>query len=140
MEINLNESTAFEISCKFTFSTEKLYNAFLSEDILKKIWGVTSISIDAKPEGKARAIFRIGEENWDFTITYKELIPNEKIRWIVHFDRFPEKETRVTLLFNSRAEGADFKIRMENLSGETERNEHCGAWKNALNSLHEILK
>jgi hypothetical protein len=67
----IDNNTAYELSKVFPVTPEKLFNAFLSETTLQKIWGVSSISIDARPEGKARAKLQIENENWDFTITYK---------------------------------------------------------------------
>ena len=139
MSNHFNEDTAFEISKVFPLAPEKLFRAFLDEEILKKIWGVSSISIDARPEGKAHAIFGIDGENWNFTVTYKEIIPNEKIRWVVHFERFPEKEPRVTLSFKSLPSGCEFHVRMENLGNSDERDEHRGAWNGALNKLEQII-
>src|SRR5258705_2552964 len=103
-----HSDTAYELSRSFPVPAEKLFNAFINEDVLKKIWGVSSISIDARPGGKAHAKLEFNGDNWNFIITYKEVQPFEKIKWIVHFERFPSKETRVTLLFKEADDGTDF--------------------------------
>src|SRR5258708_7425481 len=95
---DINSNTAYELTKNFAATPKKLYNAFTDQTTLMKVWGVSGITIDAKPGGKALAKLKYNNENWDFTITYKEVVPNEKLMWIVHFDRFPTKETRTTLL------------------------------------------
>src|SRR5262249_40172413 len=97
------------------------------------------IKIDARPEGKARAKLQISNENWDFTITYKEVVPNEKLRWIVQFDRFPSKETRTTILLTKITEGTKLIFRQENFETSQERDENREAITNALKMLDGLL-
>ena len=106
---------------------------------MKKIWGVSAIKIDPRPEGKARAKLQIGNEKWDFTITYKEVVPNEELRWIVHFDRFPSKETRTTLLLTKVSEGTRLVFRQENFQTSQERDENRQAMTEALKTLDGLL-
>src|SRR5262249_16305441 len=120
----LNTDTAYELSKEFNASPEVVFKSFIDEETLKKIWGVSEIKIDARPEGKARAKLQISNENWDFTITYKEVVPNEKLRWIVQFDRFPSKETRTTILLTKIPEGTKLIFRQENFETSQERDEN----------------
>ena len=94
--------TVYELTRFFSVPQEKLYKAFIKEEILKKIWGVSSITIDACPGGTANARLEINGQNWNFVITYREMIPNKKLTWIVHFEKFPSKETRVNLFLINR--------------------------------------
>jgi uncharacterized protein YndB with AHSA1/START domain len=134
-----DDSTAYELSKIFPVTQEKLYNAFIDETTLKNIWGVSAITIDARPEGKARAELKIDSENWDFTITYKEVIPNEKLRWVVHFDRFPAKEIRVTLWFKKISDGTQLTLHQENFENSQERDGNRQAWEGALTTLERLI-
>jgi uncharacterized protein YndB with AHSA1/START domain len=131
--------TAYELSRSFQVPAEKLFNAFIDEDVLKKIWGVSSISIDARPGGKANAKLEFNGDNWNFIITYLEVQLFEKLKWIVHFERFPSKEIRVTLLFKETSDGTDFTVRQQNFETPQERDENRKAWEYAFNTLEGLL-
>jgi len=136
----VNSDTAYGLTKTFPVPQEKLFNAFLDEVILKQIWGVSSISIDARPGGKAAAKLNFGGENRDFVITYKEIINFEKIKWVVRFERFPEKEeVRVELTFKPVSEGTEFTVKMENFQDSAERDDNRNAWGGALNKLEKYL-
>ncbi|MGH8014636.1 MAG: SRPBCC family protein [Candidatus Zixiibacteriota bacterium] len=136
----IDTNSAYELARVFPVTPEILYNSIIDSTILKQIWGVQSISVDARPEGKARAVYRIGEQNWDFTITYKEVAPYEKLRWIVNFDNYPTKETRVAILFNRISTGTELRLRMENFESIQERDGNRQAWEAAHAKLADILK
>ena len=135
----IDSNTAYEISRLFQVPQRALFNAFVDEAILRKIWGVSSITVDARPGGQARARLQIEDENWDFTVTYEEVSSPEKLRWAVHFDRFPHKEIRVTLWFNATADGAEVTIRMENFETTEERDANRQAWEAGLTTLEALI-
>ena len=135
---HFNSGTAYELSKNIPVPPEKLYAAFLDPKALRKIWGLTSITIDARPEGKAIAKLQIGDQNWDFTLTYKEIVPDKKLQWEVHFDRFPEKEILTTLLFNKVKDGTNIIIRQENFATPQERDENKQAWEDTLIKLDAL--
>ena len=83
--------------------------------------------------------YELSNENWDFTITYKEIVPNEKLRWIVHFDMFPSKETRATLWFREVPGGTNLTFRQENFENSQERDENRQAISGALKTLESLL-
>jgi hypothetical protein len=95
--------------------------------------------VDARPGGHARAELSFDNESWDFTISYQEVIPHDKLRWIVHFDRFPSKEPQATLLFKATGSGAEVTVRMENFDTPHERDSNKQAWEGALRKLAEIV-
>ena len=139
MKNSIDENTAYEISRRFAAPQAALFHAVLNPATLKEIWGVSSISVDARPGGQARATFRIGEENWDFTITYQEVAPYDKLRWIVRFDRNPSRETHVALMFRPLADGSEVTVRMENFENAQECDANRQAWEQALNKLEAIV-
>ena len=135
----MENDTTYELSRVFAVAPGKLFSRFLDEATLKTIWGVSQITIDARPEGRARAQLTINDENWDFTITYKEIVPSQTLRWIVHFDRLPSKEIKVTLRFKEIAAGTELTLRMENFESSNERDQNRQAWEAALETLEGLL-
>ena len=77
---------------------------------------------------------------WDFTIIYREVVLPDKLRWVVHFDRFPTKETRVTLSFKTKEGGSEVTARMENFETSQERDGNKQAWEAALKKLEAIVQ
>lgn len=139
MKSQTQENTSYELTRVFFVPKERVFDSFLEEDVLKQIWGIKSITVDARPEGKSFAKAEFNGENWNFVITYKEIIPKERIKWIVQFERFPQKETRVTLTFKDVPRGTEIYIRMENFENSQERDDNREAWKRALKLLEKIL-
>ena len=135
----LDDDTAYELAAEFPVARSVLFNAFIDEEKLRRMWGVSSISVDARPNGQARALLEIDGERWDFTITYREVVPPDVLRWVVHFDRFPGKEIRVALLFKTTAGGAGVTVRMENFDTPEERDANRGAWEAGLATLKTLL-
>ncbi|SRR5258706_8523808 len=136
---SIDESMVFELSREFSATQGALFDAFINPDTLKGIWGVSSILVDAKPGGHARATLTIAGENWDFTITYQEVTFPETLRWVVRFDRFPSKETWASLFFRATAGGSKVKVRMENFDSVVERDSNRQAWEGALTKLEAII-
>lgn len=134
----IDPNSAYEFSKDLVVPAEKLYSSFLDPLTLKDIWGVSSITIDPRPEGKAIAKFKIDNQTRDFTLTYKELIPYEKLKWVVHFDSFPEKEIYTTIWFKKIKTGTTVTIRQENFSTPEERDENRKAWDFSIDMLHAL--
>jgi uncharacterized protein YndB with AHSA1/START domain len=135
----LDNNTAYEISKVFPATQEQLFNAFTDGATLKKIWGVQSINVDPRVGGITNARYVVGKQNWSFTITYLEIVSNQKLRWITHFESFPSKETRVTLLFKKADRGVELVVRMENFETLQERDNNKQAWERALKTLEGLL-
>ena len=135
----MDVDTAYEIHRLFPVGPERLFAAFTNPAILKNIWGLSAISVDARVGGQALAKMEITGKNWNFTITYTEIVPARTLRWVTHFQRFPNKETRVTLLFEKTAEGTQLTLRQENFETSQERNANREALINALSRLAGLL-
>jgi uncharacterized protein YndB with AHSA1/START domain len=84
---SIDTATGYELSRTFSISQAALFSAFVDVATLKEIWGVSDITVDARPGGETRATLTIGNESWDFTITYQEVVPNDRLRWFVRFYR-----------------------------------------------------
>jgi hypothetical protein len=129
---------AYELSHQYSVTQNALFNAFIDAATLQNIWGVSTIKVDPRPGGQARATLTFAGENWDFTITYKEVVPYDKLRWVVHFDRFPNKETRATLWFKQTIGGSEVTVQMENFETPEERDSNKHAWERALQKLETL--
>lgn len=133
------DTTSYTITKVLTVSPEKVYNAYVDPQSLKQIWEVDSISVNAIPNGQTWARLRVNEQNWDFTLTYKEVIPNQKLKWVAHFDKHPKIEILTTVVFNSIPEGTEISFSQENFNTKRQRDENKNANTQALNKLSSLL-
>ncbi len=138
--MNQNEgSLAYEVSQLYPVPRERLFHALTDSTVLKEIWGVQQITVDARVGGRANAVYVEGGQDWSFTITYTEVVQNETLKWITRFKSFPTKETRVTVLFKEVDKGAELIVRMENFETSAERDANRQAWKRGLATLAAIV-
>jgi len=129
----------YELSRTYPVSCEVLFRALTDATVLKKVWGVQRIAVDARVGGKTEAEYIAGGQDWSFTLTYTEVVPNERLRWVTHFKSFPTKETKVTILFGAAGEGTELTVRMENFETGSERDANRQAWETGLTTLATIL-
>ncbi len=134
-----NDTTSYTIKKMVSVSPDKVYETYLDPEYLKQIWGVDSISVDAKPEGRTRAKLRVNDQNWDFTLVYKEVIPNQKLKWVVNFDEHPKIEVWTTVVFNSVKEGTEISLSQENFNTKAQRDENRNANTESLDKLTKLL-
>ena len=131
---------AYELSRTYSASSEALFNALTSSDVLKRIWGVQSIDVDARVGGQALATFVVDGQDWSFTSTYTELsLNNGRLQWVVRFRKFPSKETRVTVQLTRVGEGTVLNLRMENFESAEERDANRLAWEKGLAVLADVV-
>ena len=138
MSINHNEMS-YELSATYPVSRQRVFAALTDATVLKRIWGVQQITVDARVGGTTEAIYIAGGDDWSFTISYTEVVPNQTLRWTTHFKSFPTKETRVTVQLTDVDEGTELTIRMENFENADERDANKNAWQSGLASLAEVL-
>ena len=130
----------YEISETYPVSRERLFRALTDATVLKSIWGVQQITVDARVGGETIAVYIDGDHDWSFTITYTEVVPHHTLRWLTHFKSFPTKETRVTVRLEEAAPGTELTIRMENFESADERDANKQAWRRGLAALADIVK
>ena len=51
-------NTSYELSGIYPVSRERLYRALTDKAMLKKIWGVQQITVDARVGGRTDAVYR----------------------------------------------------------------------------------
>ncbi|GEM_PF-4145230 len=130
---------SYEISKYFKCSPENLFHAFTDKATLKKIWGLSEITMDARKGGKAEAKLQIGNENWDYTLTYTDFVPHEKLSWEVRFERMPDKVIKAKCSFTKQETGTLLKMRQWNFENEQEWELHKASIEKSLQMLEEIL-
>jgi uncharacterized protein YndB with AHSA1/START domain len=137
----VNSATSYELSRAFTVSPEALFDALTSAAILKRIWGVQEIDVDAREGGRAVATYVVGDQDWSFTLSYAELVRTEgRLRWVTRFKSFPSKETRVSVKLARVDGGATLTLRMENFESAEECNANRQAWERALAILADVVR
>lgn len=130
----------YELSRTYSVPPETLFNALTNPVVLKRIWGVQAIEVDARVGGQVVATYVVDGQDWSFTITYTELsLDNGRLRWVARFKSFPSKETRVTVLLARGDKRTVLTLRMENFESAQERDANKAAWENGLAILAEVV-
>ena len=133
------ENIKFSITKIFKASPEKLYNAFLDSNALKRVWGVQSIKVNPKVGGKAEAKFMIDNVDWSFVLTYLEMKPGKKLKWKADFNKYPNKKPVTTLTFKKVKEGTEFNVTQEYLETTDDMEGGSSAWTSGLENLKVFL-
>src|SRR5262245_7296233 len=97
------------------------------------------MTVDPRVGGKANAVFIANGQDWSFALTYLEVVPPERLRWLAHFKSFPSKETRVSVRFADVDGGTRLTITMGNFETTEERDANRQAWQQGLRSLAQML-
>ena len=135
-----DSTISYELSRKFSASPQALFNALTSATVLKRIWGVQEIDVDARVGGRGIANYIVDGQDWSFTITYTELDRDKgRLGWIARFKNFPSKETRVFLQLTQVDGGTVLTLRMENFDSAEECNANQQAWERGLKILADVL-
>ena len=131
----------YELSRTYSASPAAIFSALTNAAVLKRIWGVQEINVDARVGGQAVATYLVEGQDWSFTITYTELAPADgRLRWVTRFKSFPSKETRVTVLLTEGDNGTVLTLRMGNLESTEERDANRQAWERGLAILGDCVR
>jgi len=136
----MDTGIAYELSRTYSASPEALFNALTNAAVLKRIWGVQEIDVDARVGGHAVATYIVEGQDWSFTITYTELALDEgKLGWVARFKNFPAKETRVSVRLKQTDKGTVLTLRMENFESTEECDANRQAWERGLATLADVV-
>jgi uncharacterized protein YndB with AHSA1/START domain len=135
----IDTNTAYEITKSFLEPVDKVYSSFIDSAMLKRIWNLSSITVDARPEEKTLAVMTVNNVDWSFNMTYKEVVTNEKLRWLTRFDNISDKEIMTTIWFQKTKTGTNIILRQENFSDPAERDENKKAWESALTLMEALI-
>lgn len=138
--IPTDSGISYELSRTFSASPESLFDALTSAMVLKRIWGVQEIDVDARVGGRAIATYVVDGQDWSFTLTYTELARDKgRLSWVARFRSFPSKETRVSVRLARLNGGTALTIRMENFESMEECNANRQAWERGLAILADVV-
>src|SRR5262245_22321528 len=130
----------YELSRTFPVSPEVLFDALTNAEVLRRIWGVQKIDVDARVGGHAAATFLADGVDWSFTITYTELARDAgRLRWVARFRSFQSRETRGTMLLRRADQGTVLTLRMQNFESPEERDANRQAWERGLTILDDAV-
>lgn len=129
-----------EIRKTFPVGTAELFRAMLDTNILKSLWGLHKLTVVDGARRKAYAEMLIADENWNFELTYDEIIENKLLTWKVNFDRFPDKEFDVSVAFSGNARVGKMLLKQSGFDTVGERDANEQAWHVALATLERLLK
>jgi len=135
----LDSGIGYELSETYPVSAERLFQALTDAAVLKDIWRVQQIEVDARVGGQTTAVFMTGGQDWSFTVTYSEIVPNQRLEWTTRFKAFPAKATRVVVTIDEAERGSTLVIRMGNFETLDERDANREAWRAGLARLGDIL-
>ena len=131
----------YELSRTYSAPPEALFDALTNAAVLKRIWSVQAIDVDARVGGRAVATFVAEGQDWSFAITYIELSRDDgRLRWVARFKNFPSKETRVTVVLSRHGGGTALTLRMDNFESAEERDANRRAWENGLAVLADVVE
>jgi uncharacterized protein YndB with AHSA1/START domain len=129
---------SYQLSREFNAPKEKLYELFLREDALVRLWNIEEIKLDVREGGKSR--IRSGDNaDWDFTMHHRIVAPHAHLCWDLQFDPEPDYKVRVNLWFVKLIGSCKFTLRIENFRSEDERNESRKAWEECLKRMEELV-
>jgi uncharacterized protein YndB with AHSA1/START domain len=136
----IDSGIGYELSETYPVSSERLFQALTDAAVLKQVWGVQRIEVDARVGGRTTAIFLADGQDWSFTITYSAVVPNQRLEWTTQFKAFPTKATRVTVTIEEVERGSTLVIRMGNFETAEERDANREAWRAGLATLGDLLQ
>src|SRR5262245_48712578 len=88
----IGSGISYELSRAFSAPAEALFDALTSATVLKRIWRVQEVDVDARVGGGAVAVYVINGQDWSFNLTYNELSRDEgRLSWVARFKSFPLK-------------------------------------------------
>src|SRR5436190_24359051 len=102
----IDSGIGYELSETYPVPAERLFQALTDAAVLKRIWGVQQIEVDARVGGQTRAVFLADGQDWSFTITYSDIVPNRRLQRTTHFNAVPTKATRVTVTIDEVERGS----------------------------------
>ena len=79
-------------------------------------------------------------ENHDVSGVYREVVPNEKLVFTWAWISTPERESLVTVTFQTDGDGTLFTLLHEQFFDEAARDSHNGGWTSAMDKLAEFVE
>lgn len=144
----MNEDLKLQISKVIKAKRPRVFEAWTKPELLQQWFGpentiAPSADIDFRVGGAYRIQVQACEGSDDTGIrrlsqatgVYKEIVPNERIRFTWHGDWDPSLETMVTVVFKDVAGGTEVTLTHERFVTAESRDKHQHGWTGSLEKL-----
>ena len=147
-QAKLREKPSLALARSYPVPPEKVWRAWTDPQAIKRWWGpggndpVSLVQLDVRVGGRFRIVFG-GAEGRDHECAgvYREVVPNRKLVFTWTWpNSTPERESLVTIVFKSVAEGTELAFKHEQLFDETVRDNHKRGWTESLAKLDRFLR
>lgn len=124
----------------------KVYAAWTDPQKVKRWWGPQEIDealhveADVRVGGRFRIVMRgSGGEQHDVSGVYREVVPDEKLVFTWAWHSTPERESLVTVSFESDGDATVLRLTHEQFFDEAARDGHLEGWSSLLDKLERQL-
>jgi uncharacterized protein YndB with AHSA1/START domain len=124
----------------------KVYAAWTDPQKVKRWWSplendeALHVETDVRVGGRFRIVMRgSGGERHDVCGVYREVVPDEKLVFTWAWHTTPERESLVTVSFESDGDGTVLRLTHERFFDEAARDGHLEGWGNLLDKLERQL-
>lgn len=124
----------------------RVFAAFTQAEQIAKWWGpdagpVLHAESDLRIGGSLRVVFRTldGEQHETLGV-YREIEPDRRLVFGMHWKTFPERPTVVTVDFVAIPEGTELTVLHEHLHDDEVRDAHEVGWAGTISKLQTLLE
>jgi uncharacterized protein YndB with AHSA1/START domain len=124
----------------------KVYAAWTDPQKVKRWWGpreadeTVHVEADVRVGGRFRFVMHgSGGERHDVGGVYREVVPDERLVFTWAWHTTPERESLVTVSFESDGDGTILRLTHEQFFDEAARDGHLEGWSGALDRLERDL-
>ena len=144
---NAAERPFLALERAYPVAPEKVWRAWTDAQTLKKWWGpqpgepVSAVELDVRVGGRFRIVFG-GPQGTEHEVqgVYKEVAAPKKLVFTWSWPRTtPERESLVTIFFNSDGKGTRLDFRHEQFFDEKVRDGHREGWTGSFDNLARFL-
>lgn len=131
----------------YPVAPEKVWRAWTDAEALKRWFGpgavdrVSLAEVDVRVGGRFRIVFGGADgQAHEVTGTYKEVVPHRRLSFTWTWPRTtPERESLVTIEFNTTPRGTELVFRHDQFLDETVRDNHRRGWQGTFAKLERLL-
>jgi uncharacterized protein YndB with AHSA1/START domain len=144
----VREKPFLALNKSYPVAPEKVWRAWTDPEAIKRWWGpgghdpVSLAQLDVRVGGRFRIVFG-GAQGRDHEVqgVYKEVVPNKKLVFTWTWpNSTPERESLVTIVFNSVGGGTELEFLHAELFDEAVRDGHKRGWGDSFAKLEEYLR
>lgn len=145
MSTQLAAKPSLAIKRRFDAPPAKVFGAWTDPQKLTRWFGPTGGEVlhadtDVRVGGRYHIVFRTddGEEH-DVSGVYREVVPDEKLKFTWMWRTMPERESLVTVALKRDGDGCVLTLTHEQFFDEPARDRHHAGWSGTLDKLERYL-